>query len=159
MVLGAFNYETWMQVNGYKLPQGKEVSASARFLLGFNFMFFFSLMLLLMVISTTILKKLIRRPRPPLPKMDDIKRMNDLRGREKGTFAMPSGDSAACALCCYILAHQMKVHTIYFILPMVCLGRVYYHCHWIGDTIVGSLIGTLWGVFGCYFFYALVPLM
>ena len=61
IVIGAFNYETWMQVNGYKLPHGKEVSSSARFLLGFCFMVFFGLMLILMVISTTILKKLIKR--------------------------------------------------------------------------------------------------
>ena len=105
IVVGAFNYETWMQVNGYKLPHGKEVSSSSRFLLGITFMVFFGLMLLLMVISTTILKKLIKRPRPPPPKNDDIKRINNLRGRETGTYAMPSGDSAACALCCYILAH------------------------------------------------------
>ena len=72
-------------------------------------MIFFALMLLLMVISTTILKKLIKRPRPPVPDMIYAKRMNNLRGREDGTFAMPSGDSAACALFCYILMHQMKV--------------------------------------------------
>ena len=159
IVIGGIRYETWMSVNGYKIPPSEDVTFATRFLLGICFMFFFSLMLVLMVISTTILKKLIKRQRPPLPEMIYAKRMNNLRGRETGTYAMPSGDSAACALFCYILTHQMKVQAIYLILPLVCLGRVYYHCHWIGDTIVGSVVGTMWGVFGCYFLYAIVPLM
>lgn len=108
-VVGFFRYDTWMSVNGYKPPPKEFVTFTSRFLLGFCFMIFIGLMLGLMVISTTILKKLIKRQRPPLPELNYAKRMNDLRGREKGTYAMPSGDSAACALCCYILTHQMKV--------------------------------------------------
>ena len=27
----------------------------------------------------------------------------------------------------------------------VALGRVYYHCHYVGDTIIGAIVGTIIG--------------
>ena len=38
------------------------------------------------------------------------------------------------------------------------LGRVYYHCHWFGDTIIGASMGTIWGVVAKHYFPLLVPL-
>lgn len=38
---------------------------------------------------------------------------------------------------------------MYIGLPLVMLGRIYYQCHWIGDTIAGALIGSTWGLI-CY---------
>jgi membrane-associated phospholipid phosphatase len=86
-------------------------------------------------------------------------RISDLREKEEGTFSLPSGDSAACALMCFLYAHCMHVYVIYLILPLVCMGRIYYHCHWIGDTILGSIIGTIWGIIGVANFDLMVPLM
>jgi membrane-associated phospholipid phosphatase len=35
---------------------------------------------------------------------------------------------------------------------MVCFGRVYFRCHWIGDTLVGTLIGAGFAVIGYFTF-------
>ena len=86
-------------------------------------------------------------------------RLSDLRGKEEGSFALPSGDSAACALMCFLYAHCLHIYVIYLILPLVCMGRIYYHCHWIGDTVLGSAVGTIWGIIGVCNFSLFVPLM
>ena len=70
---------------------------------------------------------------------------SNLRIAEEGTFSMPSGDSAAAALFCYLYFNVVGLHATYVILPLVMLGRVYYHCHWLGDTIMGAIVGTFWG--------------
>ena len=59
---------------------------------------------------------------------------------------MPSGDCAAAALYCYLHCTMVYLPAMYLMLPLVVLGRVYYQCHWYGDTIVGMLVGTFWGV-------------
>lgn len=42
-------------------------------------------------------------------------------------------------------------------MPLVMLGRVYYQCHWIGDTIVGFFVGTFWGLIAVNNFDLFVP--
>lgn len=59
---------------------------------------------------------------------------------------MPSGDCSAAALFCFIVGTILDLPGVYLILPFVMCGRVYYHCHWFGDTIIGVLVGTFWGV-------------
>ena len=57
---------------------------------------------------------------------------------------MPSGDSACCSYqCAYFLFIFQNPLYMAFILPLCMLGRVYAHCHWIGDTIIGSLVGII----------------
>ncbi len=58
---------------------------------------------------------------------------------------MPSGDAAAAALFCFLFCSMLNMPAVYLILPLVMIGRVYYHCHWFGDTFIGVAIGTLWG--------------
>ena len=72
---------------------------------------------------------------------------------------MPSGDTSAAGVLCFIVVYTVQLPAIYFILPLVALGRVYYQCHWFGDTIIGTIIGTLWGAIGCSQFQLLVPLL
>jgi hypothetical protein len=55
---------------------------------------------------------------------------------------MPSGDASAAALFCFMFFVVLDLKFVYFILPLVMCGRVYYHCHWFGDTIVGVAVGT-----------------
>ena len=72
-----------------------------------------------------------------------------MRDREHGK-SMPSGDSCAAAFLMGVyLWFYGNVLPLILVLPMVCMGRVYVHCHWFGDTIVGSIMG-LWI---CYYFY------
>lgn len=58
---------------------------------------------------------------------------------------MPSGDTSAAALFCFLYCTMVYLPAMYFILPLVVLGRVYYQCHWYGDTVAGILVGTFWG--------------
>jgi len=71
---------------------------------------------------------------------------------------MPSGDTSAGAVFCTLVAIEMGMPYIYILMPLVMLGRVYYQCHWLGDTIVGFFVGTFWGVISSSNFYAFVPL-
>jgi hypothetical protein len=56
---------------------------------------------------------------------------------------MPSGDSIQSALfVCYL--YYLGVPAPYLILFHigVCLGRVYYMCHWVMDTVVSTILGA-----------------
>lgn len=57
--------------------------------------------------------------------------------------SFPSGDSAtACAMAMALVF--MTGHPAYFLFGIaVMLGRVYFMCHFIGDTIIGSMIGCI----------------
>jgi membrane-associated phospholipid phosphatase len=72
--------------------------------------------------------------------------LGNLRKAEVGTYSMPSGDAAAAALFCFLYATMVNLPLVYLLLPLVMLGRVYYHCHWFGDTFFGAVVGTLWGL-------------
>ena len=86
-------------------------------------------------------KALIGRLRPT--KIEYVYRICNMRDLEHG-MAMPSGDTYACAFFCGLYYYIFNAHwIIYLCVPMVALGRVYVHCHWIGDTIVGGIVGII----------------
>jgi membrane-associated phospholipid phosphatase len=107
--------------------------------------------LCLLVIST-ILKKVGARPRPSNPQDATPKgascRLLNLRGRE-GNHSMPSADTAQSALCVgFIAIHFPQLLLSYggtlaqvALVASVAAGRVIYHCHYIGDCIVGAFVG------------------
>ena len=72
---------------------------------------------------------------------------------------MPSGDTSAAAVFCLINMAIMDLPAMYIVLPLVALGRVYYQCHWFGDTIIGAIVGTFWGWIGYSQFLLLIPLL
>ena len=82
------------------------------------------------------LKKLFNRDRPT--RILSVYRICNMRDLEHGK-AMPSGDAAAgaffCGIYAYLFGLPFYAWAIFTIL--VSLGRVYVHCHWIGDTIAG----------------------
>ena len=60
---------------------------------------------------------------------------------------MPSGDSIQSALfVTYLYFLGLPIEYLCIFHVSVCLGRVYYMCHWILDTIVASLLGYGYGV-------------
>ena len=136
---------------------GNEIDDMVKLRLGFCYMFYLQLVLLCMVTSTQIMKYTIRRERPQ--RKIDVPRLSNLRDKEIGTFSMPSGDTSAAAVFCFLNAFIMQLPAMYIILPLVALGRVYYQCHWFGDTIIGSFVGTFWGWIGCRQFLMLIPLL
>ena len=112
--------------------------------LGAVFMLLYGLALLGLVTTTQTLKYTIKRQRPDY--LPHIKRWGkNLRGVEHGTFSMPSGDSYAAAVFCMVYWQLFGEPAVWLILPLVCCGRVYYQCHWFGDTLAGSIVGAFWG--------------
>ena len=59
---------------------------------------------------------------------------------------MPSGDAFQSAVYVTFL-YSLNINLPFLIgfHLLVCIGRVYYMCHWVADTMVSTLIGTLIG--------------
>ena len=103
-------------------------------------------------------KRLIQRERPTLIK--SRRRICNMRERENGTGAMPSGDATAASIILGCYAFLFGCPWLFLIcLPLVCLGRVYTFCHWFSDVLVGSIIGTVSAtlVFHIYFVNIATP--
>ena len=68
---------------------------------------------------------------------------------------MPSGDAWAAAYFtgAYWLIFNFP-YLMFLCIPLSSLGRVYVHCHWLGDVIVGAIFGliTIHYVFSEYYF-------
>ena len=67
---------------------------------------------------------------------------------------MASGDTAQAAWLAGTMYLTVGESIYLWLAPIVAFSRVYYHCHWIGDTIMGCLLGLfyayitlhLWGL-------------
>lgn len=56
---------------------------------------------------------------------------------------MPSGDSIQSALfACYLYYLGVPAYFLIAFHIGVCLGRVYYMCHWVMDTVVSTILGV-----------------
>lgn len=153
-LVGAYRYEAFLFNLGYR-PVQHELSIVERLRYGVVFMLYYAVALGIMVSSTQIMKYTIKRPRPEIPAA--ATRMVNLVKHEAGTWAMPSGDSAAAACFCFMYTAFLRLPSVYIILPLVCCGRVFFHCHYFGDTFIGSIVGTLWGLFVFQIFTFTVP--
>ncbi len=102
-------------------------------------------------ITTVILKKHFKRPRPKLPSPPF--RLRNLRGKEIDC-SWPSGDATQAGVFFAFLNLNMPFildrvpfglgRTLAFIwLVNVGFGRVFFHCHYIGDVTSGALIGII----------------
>ena len=154
-LIGFSNYDIMLVNNKFK-PKGDKITDNEKLAYGYSFWLFFSLALGVSTLSSTILKNSIKRERPKA--RTDTTRLSNLRGKEIGTYAMPSGDSNAASVFCLLLAAEFNINWIYLIMPLVMLGRVYYQCHWLSDTLAGFFHGTLWAMLFAYNFIHFVPL-
>ena len=76
-----------------------------------------------------------------------------MRTRETNC-SMPSGDSAQAALYSFYIMNNFPKGFIVLggvlgsaqFLLAVTFSRVYFHCHYLGDTIVGMIIGVAVGL-------------
>jgi membrane-associated phospholipid phosphatase len=98
---------------------------------------------------TTWLKKYTARPRPV--KKDKLKRVRDLRQYELN-HSMPSGDSAQAGNFALILFVNYDTMLGFYIVPFVMFARMFYFCHYLGDTIVGCISGMILS-YVCYLFF------
>jgi membrane-associated phospholipid phosphatase len=100
------------------------------------------------LLLTTFTKRLFARPRPAVPL--GSKRLLDLRTKETN-YSMPSGDAAQGSLFAFFILYHFPylylslgetTFLLKFIL-LVAIGRVFHHCHYFGDTLLGALFGFL----------------
>ena len=96
------------------------------------------------LINRTI-KLLVQRPRPPMPSPFP-KRTFSVRvpklGDDGDAPSFPSGDSMAAGFVGATVFINSGGSPFSYIIPVLgCLGRVYFHCHYVCDTLVGATIG------------------
>jgi len=75
-----------------------------------------------------------------------------LSKKETGTYAMPSGDTIQAAQIAFALFLFYDTYSVLLLIPLVAYGRVYFRCHWIGDTIVATILGVLYALIGFAYF-------
>ena len=108
------------------------------------------LCILFTLVITTVSKRILKRERP---KIHGIPRMCNLRKNETNK-SMPSGDTAQATLFAFYILFALNLTAWpLFIIPMVATARVFYQCHWIGDTFGGIFAGILGAMFGVGFDY------
>lgn len=123
--------------------------------------FYYNIGLIINIISNTILKGLIREPRPLL----DTKKINLMSNHTKDYFfqngipfniyGMPSGH-AQMAFFMLVFIYLSIKHTnflyLYLIITIfICYQRIIIQYHSITQIIVGAIVGSLFG----YFIYQL----
>jgi membrane-associated phospholipid phosphatase len=90
------------------------------------------------LVLSLALKKYIGRPRPETSKISS--RLFDLRKYEKNC-SMPSGDSIQAGNWAILIYIYTGYNIGFFIVPFVMYARIYFYCHYLFDTIIGSLFG------------------
>jgi membrane-associated phospholipid phosphatase len=90
------------------------------------------------LIVTIYLKKQTNRPRPIL--IEKIRRLYNLRKHEHNC-SLPSGDSLQAANFAIILYFYFGSILGFFLIPLVMFARIFYFCHYIYDTLAGTILG------------------
>ena len=59
---------------------------------------------------------------------------------------MPSGDAYQGGVFTFFLfALGVDIRIAILVQILICLSRVYFMCHWLGDTLVGTVCGVFMG--------------
>ena len=114
------------------------------------------LFLIAVVVTLSInesLKYVISRPRPLL--QDLGKKWPNLR-KIHNNPAMPSGDTAQASVAAVTLIYHGFSPWFILVIPFGAFGRIYYGSHWIGDCIIGAILGAL--LTFCVNYYLYIPI-
>jgi len=124
------------------------IIASA-YIIGFGGAVFMALACVVTVLITNTGKAVFGRERPSLS-LISARRQFQIRDQFNNP-AFPSGDSAQAAVFAISVALiRPELWGVLFIIPWTMAARIYYACHWFGDTVAGALIGA--GVTTAIFF-------
>ncbi len=88
-------------------------------------------------VLTLLLKSFLKRKRPTKHGSRKIQ----LRWMESN-FSLPSGDTYQAGCLAYFLFLYVKTELVFALPILVGFARVYFGFHWIGDTVVGGLLGV-----------------
>lgn len=92
------------------------------------------------LVITTRMKRYTARDRPKI--RQNVRRLYNYRQNEKNC-SMPSGDSMQAATWAMILYLYFGSALGFYIVPFVMYARIFYFCHFLSDTIIGSLLGII----------------
>lgn len=144
LIMGGLRSAQLQSNLGYMPSAGDPSGTGQQIRLGAVFMLVYMFAVVGMVTTFQIMKYTIKRARPTIA-FDTVRRANP-RKAEEGTYSMPSGDVSCCALFCFLFTTVLDLPWVYILLPLVACGRVFYQCHYFGDTLVGAGVGSLWGL-------------
>jgi len=124
---------------------------------------------LLTLLSSEALKHITKRKRPIFAQDMDkdgndgkvkwTPRFGEELMKSSGTlYSFPSGDTAQAAVSASIWFHALKYtdddgayfatlcfkYAPFLLIPFVAFGRVYFRMHWLGDCIMGAMLGLGW---------------
>ena len=106
-------------------------------------MFFYLVMMGVTALTIRSLKIVFGRDRPSLVNSN---RIFNLRKREVEK-AFPSGDTTHATLFSFFLLFHFGNPYWTIIVPCVAFARVFYQCHWFGDTLGGACAGLIMASF------------
>ena len=98
----------------------------------------------------TALKLFVARPRPIL--YAETALINAQLSRACPTdFSFPSGHATLAVGIAVVMAQtDKKRRVLYYVLAgLICLSRIYLQCHFVGDVIIGALLGYFVGFGVC----------
>lgn len=114
------------------------------------FMARMSVTLVVNYILLSALKLFVARPRPFL--YAETALINAQLTRACPTdFSFPSGHATIAVGIAVVMAHTDKKRRVlyYALAGLICLSRIYLQCHFVGDVVIGALLGYFIGLGVC----------
>lgn len=111
-------------------------------------------LLLIAVVITVIINETIKhfvgRVRPDPATLG--KKLINLRSIHNNP-SMPSGDTAQASVTAITLIYHGYSYLWLLAIPFGAFGRIYFGSHWIGDCIIGGLVGAILAICVNYYLF------